>query len=207
MLRAPPSIGKGVMKMKAMVATIAFVVFAVFCVSSVSANGFVTAVSQAHGVQAGGVLTVGGVSVNQFPDGSFPVVSLSAGDYTAVLTGGNAGQSEVIPVRVVEGGNSGITFIGNVAATATSPTPATTEQVISARYGPADVTEQVRAVVASGVHSFHFDNARNPGGIVSESTGAVVSVIADPAYGVVKTVVIETPTGTINAEEYQVITI
>ena len=74
-----------------------------------------------------------------------------------------------------------------------------------------DVTAEVREAVAAGHFKFQFNNAMNPGGIVSPDGTTVYVQIADPAFGFVKTVEIQFVGGfnpavqTVNAQEYEVI--
>jgi len=74
-----------------------------------------------------------------------------------------------------------------------------------------DVTAQVREAVAQGHFKFQFNNAMNPGGIVSPDGTTVYVQIADPAFGFVKNVHIQFIGGfnpnvqTIDAQEYQVV--
>jgi hypothetical protein len=73
-----------------------------------------------------------------------------------------------------------------------------------------DVTPSVQNVVASGVTSFVFRNDYTPGGIFNKDSTALLSPIADPAYGQVKNVVITYNVDggvsqTVNTQEYQVI--
>jgi hypothetical protein len=75
----------------------------------------------------------------------------------------------------------------------------------------ADVTQNVKDVVASGHASFVFDNRPSPGGIFDIVGGTLLSQIADPAPGYVKTVTITFNMGcdsqdeTVTAGEYEVI--
>jgi hypothetical protein len=83
-------------------------------------------------------------------------------------------------------------------------TPAVTE--VSHMEGSyIDVTAQVQAVVDSGVTSFRFNNAMNPGGIVNVDQTVVLAQIDDPAVNIVKDVVIEYNGQTIETQEYQLI--
>ena len=73
----------------------------------------------------------------------------------------------------------------------------------------ADVTAEVQAAVDMTYRTFKFNNAMNPGGIVNEPQDLVLVVIADPAYGQVKNVMIKyTINGvekTIDTMEYETI--
>lgn len=77
----------------------------------------------------------------------------------------------------------------------------------------ADVTQNVKDVVASGHTSFVFDNRPSPGGIFDIVGGTLLSPIDDPAYGYVKTVEITFNMGcdskdqTVTGNEYDVITV
>jgi hypothetical protein len=77
--------------------------------------------------------------------------------------------------------------------------------------GMADVTQNVKDVVASGHASFVFDNRPSPGGIFDIVRGTLLSQIADPAPGYVKTVTITFNMGCdsqdeiVTAGEYDVI--
>jgi len=74
-----------------------------------------------------------------------------------------------------------------------------------------DVKAQVQAAINLGAREFVFNNAMNPGGIVNVGQTAVIVAIADPAFGQVKSVVINVTINgvakTINAMEYQTIII
>ena len=54
-----------------------------------------------------------------------------------------------------------------------------------------DVTAEVQQTVDMTYRTFKFNNAMNPGGIVNEPQDLVLVVIADPAYGQVKNVMIK----------------
>jgi hypothetical protein len=70
-----------------------------------------------------------------------------------------------------------------------------------------DITGNVQSVVNGGTTTFLFNNARVPGGIFDETTTQLLSPINDPAYGLVKDVVISYTNGcgitnTIQTKEY-----
>ena len=73
-----------------------------------------------------------------------------------------------------------------------------------------DVTQNVRSVVIDqGIKSFVFDNSKTPGGIFDKTNTNLLSMINDPAVGIVKNVYIKyTKNGVqkeINLAEYEVI--
>jgi hypothetical protein len=87
------------------------------------------------------------------------------------------------------------------------------DEVCQSTGSVADVTQNVKDVVASGHLSFIFDNAHNPGGIFATDYSALFSTIEDPSYGTVKSVRIVYNTGcgaqdiTFDGMEYDVITL
>jgi hypothetical protein len=85
--------------------------------------------------------------------------------------------------------------------------PATYKTVCSGE--TIDVTQNVKDVVNGGTTSFLFDNAHNPGGIWDISTTTLLSPIKDPAYPIVKNVMIKYSKNgvekTINTMEYSII--
>jgi hypothetical protein len=73
-----------------------------------------------------------------------------------------------------------------------------------------DVTQNVRSVVVDqGIRTFVFDNSKNPGGIFDVSKNNLLSMINDPAVGIVKTVTITYNKNgvatTLVTDEYEVI--
>jgi len=75
----------------------------------------------------------------------------------------------------------------------------------------ADVRAEVQEAIDGGAREFVFNNAMNPGGIVNVDQTAVLVAIEDPAYGQVKSVIINVEINgvlkTIETMEYEVITI
>lgn len=70
-----------------------------------------------------------------------------------------------------------------------------------------DVTAQVQAAVNAGHFALKFDNQQVPGGLFDANTGDLLAQIADPAVGIVKDVHIVADGRTIDAAEYQTITL
>jgi hypothetical protein len=72
-----------------------------------------------------------------------------------------------------------------------------------------DVTQNVKDVVSQGVTSFLFRNDYNPGGIFDVTSTTLLSEIEDPAYPIVKNVMIKYSKNgvekTINTMEYNII--
>lgn len=68
-----------------------------------------------------------------------------------------------------------------------------------------DVKAQVQAAVNAGHFNLKFNNAQNPGGLFDADTGELIAQIDDPAFGIVKDVLIKADGRTINSQEYQVI--
>ena len=148
------------------------------------------------------------------PDGTFFISDVSPGHYVINIADGNGGQPESAQVDVRAGYTSApeSELLGH-AVTGGYEHPGI--NIVSAQYGDpegtmADVTHNVQTVVDNGQTVFEFNNGMNPGGIVNVDQTQVLSAINDPAYGTVKTVVINYTTddqpSTIHVMEYDVIT-
>ena len=185
--------------------------------------GYATVGQIAGGLRCGDNLMTTGVTITGpgnvttplaiLPDGTFFVSDVAPGHYVINIADGNGGQPESAQVDVQAGyiSNPESELLGH-AVTGGFTHPGI--NIVSAQYGDpegtmADVTGNVQTVVDGGQTVFMFNNAMNPGGIVNVDQTQVLSAIEDPAYGTVKTVVINYTTddqpSVIHVMEYDII--
>ena len=152
-------------------------------------------------------IIVDGQAMKLNPDMTMDI-NVNAGQHTVTVIN-PIDQVESQTVTVIDGQMTRAVVNGRFYAGIAGP-DAPSDAIMRAVYGApgqtVDITGQMEAVRQSGVSVIVMDNGQNPGGIC-DTNGNVLSVVADPAYGTVKTISVTQSGHTTVAQEYQEVSI